>query len=230
MSEKTHQKPPKRNATLTIVGLLLTFFWLLLIATFVFYRWEDLGNLQPNEIGDFAAGVFAPLAFSWLVLGYFQQGEELRNSGQALWLQGQELQNSVEQQRELVNVTREQLKFESEVLTAQRDEIIRNSQPLLELSPSGSMPSNPGTRLFRFYIANHGKSCTKIRACVGDKNVLSRDVLSTGERAEMLLELPTAEFSPFRVHIDYLDERLISGSKTFAVNGSHTSYEISTVD
>lgn len=35
---------------------------------------------QQNAWGDFFSGFFAPLAFLWLVLGYLQQGEELRNS------------------------------------------------------------------------------------------------------------------------------------------------------
>lgn len=230
MNNRAEQKPIGKNTKLPLIGLFVTFLWLLLVITYATTHWAAMVKLKPYEVADFAAGVFAPLAFLWLVLGFFQQGEELRNSGQALWLQGQELQNSVEQQRELVNVTREQLKFESEMLTAQRDEIVRNSQPLLELSAAGSMPSTDGTRLYRFNIANHGKSCTKLRVNVGDRSVLGRDSLSTGDRAEFMLEMATAVFSPFRVSVNYLDERLISGNQTFAVDGSHTSYQITAVD
>lgn len=75
--------------------------------------------MLPNEAGDFLAGAFSPLAFLWLVLGYFQQGEELKNSADALWLQGEELRNSVTQQRELVEVTKEQLAHEREALAAE---------------------------------------------------------------------------------------------------------------
>lgn len=105
---------------------------------YIYSNAPNFDALAPNEIGEFAAGVFAPLAFLWLVLGFFQQGEELRNSGRALWLQGQELQNSVEQQRELVRVTREQLQFESTMVEQQRQET-RNAQPILRLVQSGSM-------------------------------------------------------------------------------------------
>jgi uncharacterized integral membrane protein len=231
MNDRAQRKPPAKNTTLPWIGLCVTILWLVLVAVYATRNWTSMVELKPFEVADFAAGVFAPLAFLWLVLGFFQQGEELRNSGQALWLQGQELQNSVEQQRELVNVTREQLKFESEVLTAQRDEIARNSRPLLELNAGGSMPSsNVATRLYRFDIANHGKSCTKLRANVDGKTVFRRDVLSTGDHAEFDLELPEAEFSPFRLNVNYLDERLISGNQTFAVGGTHTSYKISAVD
>ncbi|WP_369919770.1 hypothetical protein AB8E32_13935 [Marinomonas polaris] len=32
-----------------------------------------------NELGDYLAGVFSPLAFLWLVYGYFMQNKELKN-------------------------------------------------------------------------------------------------------------------------------------------------------
>lgn len=51
---------------------------------------DDLLKLSGNEFGDFLAGVFSPLAFLWLVLGFFQQGQELRASIHALELQGDE--------------------------------------------------------------------------------------------------------------------------------------------
>ncbi|MDY6467680.1 hypothetical protein SKM57_03640 [Acinetobacter faecalis] len=31
-----------------------------------------------NELGDFLAGVFAPVAFLWLIYGYFQNSEALQ--------------------------------------------------------------------------------------------------------------------------------------------------------
>jgi hypothetical protein len=58
-----------------------------------------------NEWGDFFAGASAPLAFLWLVIGYFQQGDELSQNTKALeqqekalQLQVDELRQSVEQQ------------------------------------------------------------------------------------------------------------------------------------
>lgn len=49
----------------------------------------------PNNFGDFWAGTFAPLAFWWLVLGYFQQGIELRQNVEALKQQSAETANLV---------------------------------------------------------------------------------------------------------------------------------------
>lgn len=49
-----------------------------------------------NEIGDFYAGIFAPLAFFWLVRGFYQQSEGLKQNSEALRIQAQELTKSTE--------------------------------------------------------------------------------------------------------------------------------------
>jgi hypothetical protein len=53
--------------------------------------------MTPEQFATTLSGAFAPLAFLWLVLGFMQQGEELRHSAEALRLQSEELRNSVEQ-------------------------------------------------------------------------------------------------------------------------------------
>jgi hypothetical protein len=53
--------------------------------------------MKANELGDFLAGTFAALAFFWLVIGYFQQGKELRLNSDALRLQAEEMKNAVQQ-------------------------------------------------------------------------------------------------------------------------------------
>jgi hypothetical protein len=101
-------------ATRTIAGLGLTVLWLTALAGLAYWKSDSLCTLTLNEWGDFLAGAFAPLAFLWLVVGYMQQGEELQHSTDALRLQAHELQNSVNQQRELVEVTLLQLESERE--------------------------------------------------------------------------------------------------------------------
>lgn len=71
-------------------------------------RFDELIKLELNAIGDLSAGVFGPVAFLWLVLGYLQQGRELKLSSEALRMQAHELKNSVEQQADLVAANREQ--------------------------------------------------------------------------------------------------------------------------
>tara|TARA_X000001388_G_scaffold64764_3_gene51026 strand:- start:1720 stop:2364 length:645 start_codon:yes stop_codon:yes gene_type:complete len=81
----------------------------------------QLKDLALNELGDFLAGVFGPLALMWLILGFFQQGIELRQNREALQLQVAELNASVAQQRELVEVSREQLLAETAERESQRE-------------------------------------------------------------------------------------------------------------
>nr|WP_010591225.1 hypothetical protein [Acinetobacter bereziniae] len=50
--------------------------------------------LSSNELGDFLAGSFAPLAFLFLYLGYKQQGIELKQNTKALIMQAEELKIS----------------------------------------------------------------------------------------------------------------------------------------
>jgi hypothetical protein len=67
-----------------------------LVGYYAIAHWTDLAALPANSLGDFAAGVVAPLAFLWLVVGYFQQGEELRQNTAALHLQAEELKGQKE--------------------------------------------------------------------------------------------------------------------------------------
>lgn len=84
---------------LTIAGLVGTVAW----AGFVAWYLDQSGQMKavltatPNNFGDFWAGTFAPLAFWWLVLGYFQQGIELRQNVEALEQQSKETANLVVQ-------------------------------------------------------------------------------------------------------------------------------------
>lgn len=180
-------------------------------------------GLPMNEFGDFLAGAFAPLAFFWLVLGFLQQGEELRHSSEALWLQGRELQNSVEQQRALVEASREQLAFERQMLQQQSDELARSSRPIWQLRPAGSIPSEGGVRTFRFTLSNVGRACSDIIVKKDGHIVGGRPALETGNHIpiEFVLEndalRPSAAASPFTVSVEFLDARALPGVSRFDV-------------
>ncbi len=107
---------------------------LLILAAFVVYGEggvDSFREMSPNEVGDLLAGIAGPLAFIWLVYGYFlqgiairQQAEELRQNTRALHLQedalraqAQEMMNAVAQQRELVEVARRQADMQEESAT-----------------------------------------------------------------------------------------------------------------
>jgi len=96
----------------------------------------ELRPISLNEIGDFLAGLFGPIAFLWLVLGFLLQSAELRNSVTALKLQAKELQASVQQQKELVAVTASAIEFEK----LQRD--LENQRRRSAISPRFSINFN----------------------------------------------------------------------------------------
>jgi hypothetical protein len=211
-------EPRKPKRWPVIVGAIVTVAWVAFLVIYLLTVADVFADLPPNEFGDFLAGAFAPLAFLWLVLGFWQQGQELRHSADALWLQGKELQHSVEQQRELVNVSREQLQFESHVLQQQREEIARSAQPILSIVRAGSMSSPPGNRLYRFRVINYGKTCTEVRLDIkGYRSSPAAPAIKTGEPFEFNIEAPIENRLPYDVDIYFKDERLIPGVRRFRI-------------
>lgn len=87
-------------ASAVYVGILVWLGW---------GSWCQLRSKELNEVGDFLAGAFSPLAFFWLVVGYFQQGHELNQNTKALRLQHDELKESVAQAKQMVQINREEL-------------------------------------------------------------------------------------------------------------------------
>lgn len=213
-------KEVKRSRDLTRWGIVLSVVYLVIMATYSVVEWQDLLKLDGNEFGDLLAGVFSPLAFLWLVLGFFQQGQELRASVQALELQGRELQHSVEQQRQLVEVTREQLNFQSQALTHEQFELDRASQPRLELTCGGnSGVSDSGARRYAFRLDNFGRPATNVRVVEGDGKLTYRaTLLDTGGNLNFKIELPMRGEARKFLLVSYVDVRGLERSQSFHVS------------
>lgn len=88
----------------------LTIAIIAFFAVIVCLRWEEASALPLNNLGDLLAGVVAPIAFLWLAVGYFQQGEELRQNTAALIQQKRELERQVEETAKLAQFPRSRLK------------------------------------------------------------------------------------------------------------------------
>ncbi|WP_111828363.1 hypothetical protein [Acinetobacter colistiniresistens] len=94
------------NNLLLKCGWLLTLGWLIFVGLLI-NKYKFPADL--NSIGDFIAGMASPLAFLWVVIGYYQSQEALK-------LQAKELMQSTEalvNQAEMRNTTKlqeEQLK------------------------------------------------------------------------------------------------------------------------
>jgi len=96
--------------TRTKLGVAVTTIWLLLAGGLAWSRHLVWCQMTLNEWGDFFAGVVAPVAFLWLILGYVQQGEEVRSNTETLHLQQKALQEQVEGTAALVRNAEAQTK------------------------------------------------------------------------------------------------------------------------
>lgn len=81
------------------LGLTITVAWLALGIGYIAadIGWRNFVHLPADELGSFLEGAFAPLAFLWLVIGYFLQQKELQQNTQALRAQAEEIQRTAEQ-------------------------------------------------------------------------------------------------------------------------------------
>ena len=94
------------NKKSLIFGVIATLIWFLGI--YVFSQ-SNSYNLPAtlNELGDFLAGIFAPIAFFWLILGYIQQGKQLDQNTKALEQQEKALQLQIDEMKEGVKQQKE---------------------------------------------------------------------------------------------------------------------------
>lgn len=81
------------------LGLSLTCLWLLTGSAYISSNvgWAGFVSLPVEEVGSFLEGAFAPLAFLWLVIGYFLQQQELIQNTQAMRAQATEIARTAEQ-------------------------------------------------------------------------------------------------------------------------------------
>jgi len=81
------------------LGLGITIGWLMLGSIYISTSigWSAIGDQPAEVIGNFLEGAFAPLAFLWLVIGYFLQQKELSQNTEALRLQFREIERTAEQ-------------------------------------------------------------------------------------------------------------------------------------
>ncbi len=139
---------------------------ILYIAAILFLRgndaWDLLREGNLNELGDFLAGVFTPLAFGWLVYGYLLQSTELRL------------------QREELTLTRKQLGKQTELLQEQVTTDYQYSIPRLALRLASS------TDWWVWVVENKGGHAKDIELLNRNENqtVAAKNSLARGESFE----------------------------------------------
>lgn len=172
------------KSKLTKFGVVSTVAYCVLVIYLCVIRWSELEAAALNNLGDFFAGAFGPLAVFWLVLGYFQQGAELRNNIEALNLQAKELKHSVEAQQgsvlqqgklvEIAYLEAETNKRAVDLQIRQFDELLAqrqaDSQPYLNLQFDGSSGGD-GVADISYKLSNAAAPCFDITATVTPENL-----------------------------------------------------------
>ena len=92
----------KRRRHLPRIGFVLTGLYLSGLVVYLWVQGQNPATLDLNELGDFLGGVSSPLAFLWLVLGFFQSSREIRISSKALHLQAREMRAEMDEQRRVL--------------------------------------------------------------------------------------------------------------------------------
>jgi hypothetical protein len=154
-------------------GIALSIIYFAVLHWMIKGRWGALRGQDLNNIGDFLAGAFGPLAILWLVLGFFQQGIELRQNSEALHLQAKELQNSVTQQADLAATAKAQFDLDKAALEHRIQELKdeealrrRMLDPRLDISGTCAVIGLPAQgKSFPKYVVdvrNRGNDCSDL--------------------------------------------------------------------
>lgn len=194
---------------LAIIGIALTVMYAWFAWWLMGDRIQELQTMDLNEVGDFLAGAFGPVTILWLVLGFFQQGIELRQGTTALNLQATELRNSVVQQCEMVSAQKASLLNYEKTL-----------HPLLrlEVTDAGWRDNDFGVA---FKIINSGDYCESVVVKLNGEGMPPgrRDIdplMTNSNCAVAFLGLP--EWPDLNVVIEYRMRNGTSSSQSFLVN------------
>ena len=193
---------------LAIIGIALTVVYALFAWWLVGDRIQTLQTMDLNAVGDFLAGAFGPVTILWLVLGFFQQGIELRQGTRALNLQAAELRNSVAQQCEMV--------------AAQKASLLNYEKTLhpllrLEVTSAGWLEDDFNVE---FTISNSGDYCESVVVRLNAEDMKSRrrdiDPLMTGANC-VLAFIGLSEWTDLNVKIEYRMRNGTTGCQSFLV-------------
>lgn len=121
MSPEQNPVPPKKPFYKAwVFWAVLIYLLFIFLYTLKFYFSEGKNVLLPsNELGDFLSGVFAPLAFLFIILGYKQNNKNLEQNSEAIAQQAIALQ----QQAVALKLQADELKISNEALQQQVKEM-----------------------------------------------------------------------------------------------------------
>ena len=213
-------KSPKFNWGLLLVSA-ITFIWLAFTIFIVFKGTPPTLELPPNALGDFLAGMFAPLAFLWLAMGFHQQGKELKLQREELELQREELKQSRKalrgQERELIEQTKQLT--EQARLTQQDIKLkLNESTPRLSFHHFRILEEPHETKRLHIRFFNNGGIAVGIKIKIPataikaillgmSQEIASRQInaLRISQEAEINIHVPKGIPLNFGIELRYMD-------------------------
>lgn len=162
IAKKRKQPEWRLRQHMAELGGAFTLIYLVGITALTWGRIGTLGTMPLNEVGDFLAGAFGPVAFLWLVLGFLQQGDELRMSTKALEDQAKELKQSVEHQSTMAAAALEQKEVRLAELRMQMDDRERALTANFSIQTLFGLPDSEGKIKNLIRISNEGAAATEL--------------------------------------------------------------------
>lgn len=146
------------------LSLVLIYLFVICLYTIFFIKQNpSVSLLASNELGDFLAGVFAPLAFMFLYLGYKQQQHGLSQNTDVLKLQLRELQENIKQQKLMQEHAEENLTILKSKIEAENKKELILFQPFFHLTWKQFTPiENTDSLNFELEILNSGKAVRNV--------------------------------------------------------------------
>lgn len=224
----------ERTSIRTLAGWGITVLWLVAVAWMLLPDLDKFLEMELNGKGDFIAGAAAPLAFLWLVIGYFQQGEELQQNTRALTLQGRELalqvielRKSVAAQDRLAAAADGDAALKKAELADRRAAEKRALQPSFFFRCTGMNKPGPNHTKIFYSVRNSGAAVTNlgIEFVAGSVNEVSMPVaigtLAANADMQFSFTIDRAHGTPPRMRIHYWDAAADREWQEFQIVLSH---------
>ena len=172
-----------KNKRLMTIALVLSLLWIAFVILLFTHNCPDYPKYDlpddANELGDFLAGVFSPLAFLWLVVGYFLQASELNLTRKELI--GQTSALTAQSQAAFKSV---ELEAESQRASKQRREDL--AKPILRLLGSKPLSSDPN--FLEVVINNAGGEISLVSGKCCGTDIISVDSWNRRESKTILID------------------------------------------
>ena len=166
------------------------------------FKWDEVWKMKPNEWGDFLAGFASALAFVWLVVGYYQQNEDIK-------LQIHEIQLSVDAQQ-----------TQAAALQQERRAAKHQALPKFRFENFGDASDGLFVR-FR----NEGSPVDIVHASAADGSRCEVNTKRLGTRAALQVQIegrPFKESNGKRFTVKYIDAQGDPGSAQFEIIANQT--------